>query len=184
MSCRITSASYPVGPPYKGGSPNEWNVGGGNFLSLNKTGGLSLPETTRGGKKRKTRKHKKHKKSKRRNIKHKKKTHRRKHKKKHKKTNKRKRVNKKHKKHKRRTKRRKMYGGARNPLMPQSLVNAYRSVESGFKNTIDGWNGSSHDLSPLPTADQFYGQNKQPIIMAPVNVRKIYNAAAASAASV
>ena len=101
--------------------------------------------------------------------------------KKHNKTNKRKRVN---KKHKRRTKRRKMYGGARNPLMPQSLVNAYRSVESGFKNTIDGWQGSSHDLSPLPTADQFYGQNKQPILTAPVNVRDIYNAAAGTAASI
>ena len=53
-------------------------------------------------------------------------------------------------------------------LMPQSLVNAYRSVESGFKNTIDGFQGSSHDLSPLPTNDQFYGMNQKVMIQKPM----------------
>lgn len=194
MSCQSTSfakAAGPVGQPLVAGSPNQWNLAGGNYYSKQNEFFLPDPQPTNqvGGKKykRRPRKHKtrKHKKSKRRNIKHKKKTHKRKHKKQHKKKYSRKHKKTHRRKHKKHTKRRKMRGGGRMPLlMPQSLVNLGRGIEGGIGNLIDGWQGRSLANSSFPTQDQFRGQDVKIIPAKPVDVRAIYNAAGQAAGSI
>ena len=184
-SANITPAAFPVGSPLVSGNPNKWNVGAGNFYSLNENV-VPVPANTSnqiGGKKSKTRKHKK---SKRRNIKrkhkktHKKKKHARKHKKAHKKSHK------KHaRKHKKRTRRHRMRGGGRMPLlMPQSLVNGGRSLQSGLQGIYAGFQGKPQPVSPLPTNDQFDGMNQKVLIQKPINVKAIYQAAGKAAGSI
>ena len=206
MSCsdsaKITPASYPVGGSLVSGNPNQWNVGAGNFYSLNKEV-VPTPESTSnqlGGKKSKRRKHKK---SKRHNIKrkhkktHKKKKHARKHKKAHKKSHK-KRHSRKHKKahkkshkkrhsrkHKKHTRRHRMKGGGRMPLlMPQSLVNGGRSIQAGLEGVFNGFQGKPQPVSPLPTRDQYAGQLKDVMVQQPINVEAIYKAAGQAAGSI
>ena len=199
-SANITPAAFPVGSPLTSGNPNKWNVGAGNFYSLNENV-VPVPTNTSnqtGGKKSKTRKHKK---SKRRNIKrkhkktHKKKKHARKHKKAHKKSHKKharkhkkahKKSHKKHaRKHKKRTRRHRMRGGGRMPLlMPQSLVNGGRSLQSGLEGIYRGFQGKPQPVSPLPTNDQFDGMNQKVLIQKPINVKAIYQAAGKAAGSI
>ena len=198
-SANITPAAYPVGSPLTSGNPNAWNVGAGNFYSLNQEV-VPTPESSTnnqvGGKKSKTRKHKK---SKHRNIKrkhkktHKKKKHARKHKKNHKKSHKKKHARK-HKKthkkrharkHKKRTRRHRMRGGGRMPLlMPQSLVNGGRSLQAGLEGIFKGFEGKPQPVSPLPTNDQYKGQLKDVMVQKPINVKAIYQAAGQSAGSI
>lgn len=204
-SANITAAAFPVGSPLVSGNPNEWNVGAGNFYSLNENV-VPVPANTSnqmGGKKSKTRKHKK---SKRRNIKrkhkktHKKKKHARKHKKAHKKSHKKrhkkshkKRHSRKHKKshkkhvrkHKKHARRHRMKGGGRMPLlMPQSLVNGGRSLQSGLEGVYRGFQGKPQPVSPLPTNDQFDGMNQKVLIHKPINIKDIYQAAGKAAGSI
>ena len=199
-SANITPAAFPVGSPLISGNPNKWNVGAGNFYSLNENV-VPVPANTSnqiGGKKSKTRKHKK---SKRHNIKrkhkktHKKKKHARKHKKAHKKSHKKharkhkkahKKSHKKHaRKHKKRTRRHRMRGGGRMPLlMPQSLVNGGRSLQSGLEGIYRGFQGKPQPVSPLPTNDQFDGMNQKVMIQKPINVKAIYQAAGKAAGSI
>ena len=199
-SANITPAAYPVGSPLTSGNPNQWNVGAGNFYSHNEKVVPTPVNTSNqiGGKKSKTRKHKK---SKHRNIKrkhkktHKKKKHARKHKKAHKKSHKKharkhkrshKKSHKKHaRKHKRRTRRHRMRGGGRMPLlMPQSLVNSGRSIQSGLVGIYRGFQGKPQPVSPLPTNDQFDGMDQKVLIHKPINVKDIYQAAGKAAGSI
>ena len=104
----------------------------------------------------------------------------RKHKKAHKKSHK------KHaRKHKKRTRRHRMRGGGRMPLlMPQSLVNGGRSLQSGLEGIYRGFQGKPQPVSPLPTNDQFDGMNQKVLIQKPINVKAIYQAAGKAAGSI
>lgn len=98
------------------------------------------------------------------------------------------RVNKKHKsrRNKKHTRRHRMRrGGGRMPvLLPQSLVNFGRGIESGVKGIADSWNGKPMEASPYPTQDQYVGQNVKIMPSKPVNVKSIYAAAGKAAGSI
>ena len=142
-------------------------------------------QKTAGG--RKTKRHNKKKRARTRKV-HKRRAHKRGKSKRKPKRKSTRRVNKKHKsrrnKKRARRNRTRRGGGIRDPIMPQSLVNFGRSIESGVMGIADSWMGKPLDASPYPTMDQYAGQNVKIIPSKPVNIKSIYAAAGNAAGSI